>query len=220
MPGLIEGMGIVGNMIQGPLNFASQMITNKQNLDLQREEWGREDNAMQRKVKDLTAAGLNPVLAAQGSGSPTSLAVKMSAPEYSAGSLSDVFAAGIGRAQQRQADADADTSVANSKANEWLSRAAQAKGKFDEAMWKGLMPYARYDENGAGLVNYELDRRVAESKAAVEGAKEAAARASATQRDFELTSLLGVLSNLGSQAGNINLGLLGAKLIESLSGRR
>lgn len=57
-------------------NLAYQREANAQNIALQREAWAREDNATQRRVSDLTAAGLSPVLAA-GSAASSSSPVKI-----------------------------------------------------------------------------------------------------------------------------------------------
>lgn len=61
-------------------NIAFQRETNAQNEMLMRESWGRDDNAVQRRTKDLVAAGMSPLLAA-GSAAGNSGIVSMKAPE-------------------------------------------------------------------------------------------------------------------------------------------
>lgn len=70
-------LGMFGNM-------AMHNSSNAFNERLMREAWGREDNAIQRRVADLKAAGLSPVLAA-GSAAQSSGPIQVRAADVSGG---------------------------------------------------------------------------------------------------------------------------------------
>ena len=72
MEALSIGQGITGILGQ-VFNVGSSMYKQNYLEKMQREAWTREDNAIQRKVRDMQAAGLNPALMyGIGSGAPTS----------------------------------------------------------------------------------------------------------------------------------------------------
>lgn len=73
----------------------AQKEANQQNIELMHEAWDREDNAVQRRVKDLEAAGLSPTLAA-GSAAASSSPITVS-PTFGSGAANSLLS-GLGSA--------------------------------------------------------------------------------------------------------------------------
>lgn len=91
------GVGIYNN----ERNLAFQQAAIDQNMALTRESWARDDNAIQRRVADLKAAGLNPILAAgSAAGNSNPIRVEPKRSDFKTDFGSSSLADDIGAVQQ------------------------------------------------------------------------------------------------------------------------
>lgn len=129
----ILGIGsFLSSLLSSGINASMQQQTNKQNMDIQRINWAREDNAVQRRVADLEAAGLNKVLAAG------SAASSSGSPVYKSPQIADLGQAGLNaissmRQKKDIAKTEADIALVDQQIAESQQRAEESRAKQGEA---------------------------------------------------------------------------------------
>ena len=81
---VLAGAGVSSNLLTGYLNYKNQKDTLHWQKDTQRDIFEREDTSIARRVADLKASGLSPVLAA-GQGAGTGGTVSVTPPQLNLG---------------------------------------------------------------------------------------------------------------------------------------
>lgn len=171
---ILSGLANVGSTIAGTVD---SIKTNKENLALQKDNlayqkdlqntiFQREDNAVQRRVADLKAAGLSPTLAA-GSSAGAGSVVSTSAPQKKSNLESYLALASVATslAKQQQAQTEAD-----------IARQQLIQSKMDTAYYKknGVSPvesHMGYQQLLTNLLNGLVNKSVSPFFAGLDLAK-------------------------------------------------
>ncbi len=112
------GLGFISNTVANGLNYKLQKDNLAYQKELQQIMFGREDNAVQRRVSDLRKAGLSPVLAA-GSAASAGPVISTSAPQRVSDLNGFMALAQIGTmlANQQKAQSEAEIARLNYEQN-------------------------------------------------------------------------------------------------------
>lgn len=150
-------MGLLGDIAGGVLGAANtiyNLYTNERDFDyqkaLQQQMFEREDTAVQRRMADLTSAGMNPNLAAGSAASAGSVVSRSNTNDVNMGSALDMIQAMNQIKQQKK-----QTEILDSEADKASSDAAMAKinlfqnmGIFDGFSIENNKPTIWYNYDG------------------------------------------------------------------------
>lgn len=154
----INPVAMIGNAMQfgqGYMNYQNQRDAMEMNRGMSKEQMyfqeGMSNTAHQREVKDLQAAGLNPILSAGGNGSstPSGGSGSVQAPQIE---LPDLMAYGVSLKQLEQVDKKIEIDKANSDAAIAKNLTDQDLTRMKTVLAKKGMPRAQLEGEASDLI--------------------------------------------------------------------
>ena len=135
-------MGVFGDILSGVMdagNFALSMGAQAWQKQAQEKTWEREDNAIQRRVADMKAAGINPLLAA-GNPAQASSPIQVGVPQASLENVSALTSVSrskqdIARSKTEQVLMGEQMKLAQANTQEAVARARAASIDADTKKW-------------------------------------------------------------------------------------
>lgn len=205
----------------------SNLALSRENLEWQKQQWEetkqREDNAVQRRVSDLQAAGLSPVLAA-GDAASTSSPIKTEAPQMSTSytdKLADAFNVGgqvLNFMQGVNTLKQQEQTIAKTAAEREYIDLQNTRGQVGLESDKAELALYPIKQKILEVQHSNLDQRTKNER--LRGLYMELQR-EVTQYNLDLSRTLGQRTNDPTNAVNIAAGVFrrfGSYLVDSLSG--
>ena len=211
-------LGGIGGLISAGVsgfNAYEQFKTQEYEKEVQKETWAREDNAVQRRVADLKAAGLNPVLAA-GQGASSSSPIHLTTPQVD-NSIGQDAQAMMGlmtmKKDMERTDAQKFLLQQQGASAAWDANVRTAMDKFASDSYPGM--------TGTDLAaRMEWEKLMADTARSKADANHSAITADEAQYNLELAKRYGIRSGSSETMDLINSGEYLNQMLNKESGSK